>query len=126
MIDVRWRGTLAAEVALGVVALLGLGFWIGRANPGSTPHPEIVRGTVTLVGGGAQVDEFVVNVAGSRGPGTSYPVGHVPWTDGSSGMTEGNTAPPCISVGHHITFGVVHVAYGGMTTDHVVWVDCTG
>jgi hypothetical protein len=126
MIDVRRRGMLAAEVTLGVVALLGLGFWIGHANPGSSPHPDVVRGTVTVVGGAAQVDEFVVHVDGTRGPGKSYQVGHVPWTDATGGVTEGDTAPPCISVGHHVAVGVVHVALNGMTTDHVVWVDCAG
>jgi hypothetical protein len=124
MIDARRRNALAGAVALGVVALIGIGFWIGRANPGSTVHPDVLHGTVTLVGGARPVDEFAVDLDDHAG-GRSYGLGPVPWTNGpGGGVTEGNTTPPCVAVGHHITFGVVRVPHGGITTDQVVWIDC--
>lgn len=127
MIDTRRRSELAAGVALGVVALAGIGFWIGRANPGSTVHPDVLHGTVTLVGGARPVNEFVVDLDGPRALGKGYWLGPVPWTNGAgNGVTEGNTTPPCVAVGHHITFAVVHVPHGGITTDQIVWIDCGG
>lgn len=127
MIDTRRRSELAGGVALGVVALAGIGFWIGRANPGSTVHPDVLHGTVTLVGGARPVNEFVVDLDGPRALGKGYWLGPVPWTNGAgNGVTEGNTTPPCVAVGHHITLGVVHVPHGGITTDQIVWIDCGG
>jgi hypothetical protein len=124
MIDTRRRSALAGAVALGVAALIGVGFWIGRANPGSTVHPDVLHGTVALVGGATPVDEFAVDLdagAGSR----SYGLGPVPWTTGpGSSVHIGNVTPPCVAVGHRITLGVIHVPAGGITTDEIVWIDC--
>jgi hypothetical protein len=126
MIDIRRRSELAGGVALGVVALIGIGFWIGRANPGSTVHPDVRHGTVILVGGARPVDEFAVDLdahAGSK----SYGLGPVPWTNGpGSSVDIGFDTPPCVAVGHHITFGVVHVPHAGITTEQIVWIDCGG
>ena len=125
MIGTRRRNELAGGVALGAVALAGIGFWVGRANPGSTVHPDVLHGTVVLVGGARPVDEFVVDLDAHAG-NKSYGLGPVPWTSGLPGgpVTHADRTPPCLAVGHHITFGVVHVPHSGMTTDEIVWIDC--
>jgi hypothetical protein len=40
-------------------------------------------------------------------------------------VTDGAT-PACLVVGHHISFGVIRVPHGGITTEQIVWVDCSG
>jgi hypothetical protein len=125
MIDMRRRGELAGGVALGVVALISIGFWIGRANPGSTAHPDVLHGTVLLVPGAR--DKVVVDLDAQAGT-KDYGLGPMPWTSGVPGgpVTVGNGIPPCVAVGRHITFGVVHVPVSGNTTDEIVWIDCGG
>jgi hypothetical protein len=126
---VRNRATLLAAAVAGVVALLATGFWLGRANPGSsTVSPELIHGTVVGVGGGVggtPVNEFVVKIDGSNRPARSYGIGSTPWTDETADLHESDTPPPCIAVGRHITFGVARVAHGSWSIDEVVWVDCT-
>jgi hypothetical protein len=124
MMETRRRGALAGAFAVGGAALIGIGFWIGQTNPGSTVHPDILQGTVTHLGGATQVDEFAVDLDADAGS-KSYGLGPVPWTRGPGhGVTLGGTTPPCVAVGHHITFGVVHVRVSGFTTDQIVWIDC--
>jgi hypothetical protein len=126
MIDTRRRSVVAGAGALGIAALTGIGFWIGRANPGSTAHADVMSGTVIHVGGTTPIDEFVVDLDAHAGT-KSYPLGPVLWTNGPrDSWPAGDITPPCIAVGHHITFGVVYVPHADTTTVQIAWVDCGG
>jgi hypothetical protein len=125
MIHTRRRSALAGTAALGVVALLGLGYWIGRTYPASTVRQDILHGTVTEVTGEPLVEAFAIDLDPPRTVSTSYFLGIVSWTT-SGGGTAGGHNPPCVVVGRHITFGVVHVVHDRINTDRVVWIDCSG
>jgi hypothetical protein len=123
MID-RWRRSeLVGPVALGVLALLGLGYWIGRTYPASPVRQDVLHGTVTEVHGEPLLDAFAIDLDPPRGVSTSYPLGIESWTT-SDGGTAGGYNPPCVVVGRHITFGVVHFVHDSINTDRVIWFDC--
>ncbi len=116
------RRTPSWAVVLCALALATGGFLLGRSNLGSAQPSRVVSGTVSVVGQPA--DEFAVTLDGTSAT-ASFPLGPVPWTDDTEGgnVNQGTT-PPCISVGRHVTFGVVAVTFAGQRSDQVEWVKC--
>ena len=102
----------------------GVGLWIGRALPTHTATPQVLQGTVSIVGGNG--DEFAVALDGSP-TGTSYGLGSVPWKDAGNSWHDAGPVG-CLkplSKGQHVRFGVVHVKNPASGTDLVTWVDCS-
>jgi len=120
----RIRERIGSKQALLVVAglvIAGAGLWIGRILPTDTATPQVLQGTVSVVGGNG--DEFAVDLDGGRA-GTSFRLGSVPWKD--AGNTLHDSGPiDCLKAGQHVRFGVVHVKDPGFGTDLVAWVDCS-
>lgn|SRR2546423_10193552 len=108
------------------LVVAGAGLWIGRTLPTDTATPQVLQGTVSIVGGDG--DEFAVALDGSqKGAGPSFGLGSVPWKDSDNAW---HFAGPIdclkpLTQGQHVRFGVVHVKDPAFGTDPVAWVDCS-
>jgi hypothetical protein len=92
--------------------------------PTDTATPQVLQGTVTIVGG--KGDEFGVDLGGSQ-TGRSFGLGSVPWKDAADSWHDSGSID-CLkplSKGQHVRFGVVHVKDPSFGTDLVAWVDCS-
>lgn len=122
MVGVSKRRVPLWAAAISGLALVVGGFWIGRSGPGAPQSPRVVQGTVSAVG--QPPEEFAVTLTGTDTT-LSYPLGPVPWTNSTDTNTVNQgTTPPCISVGKHVTVGVIAVTHAGMTSDQVIWIEC--
>lgn len=113
-----------AGVAVGIIVVAGVGLWIGRSLPTDTATPQVLHGTVSIVGGDGS--EFGVALDGSQA-GTSFALGPVPWKDSRDSWHNGgpiDCLKPSTS-GQRIRFGVIHVTGTENDSDLVAWVDCS-
>lgn len=120
------RATWAAYGAAGVILLAG-GFWSGKSVSTDTATPQVLSGTVQLVGPGR--DGFAIRLSPANHLAQYALSGLAGWRDRYGTWHEG-TQPACLtplSHGQHITFGLVDVepvrdAPGALSV--VVWIEC--
>jgi hypothetical protein len=120
------RATWAAYGAAGVILLAG-GFWSGKSVSSDTATPEVLSGTVRLVG--PESDGFAVRLSRTNRVEQYALSDLTSWRD-RYGSWHGGTRPACLtplSHGQHITFGLVNAepvgdAPGALSV--VVWIEC--
>jgi hypothetical protein len=117
-----------AAFSFAAATLVAVGIWSGTFLSSSAATPQVLTGTVGIVGAGG--DEFAVLLSGTDQPESYGLSDSIPWRDPQGGWNFSVGAPiPCmkpLSHGQKITFGLVNAnpvedAPGGSV---VVWVEC--